>query len=227
MQLSDLSASLQSFGLRTLGALNLVADEKNRYGVTSIVLIGPAEPLFWEKFVTSREYATDNKDPLDRWSKRVIGLISKEFKAKAFYPFEGPPYMPFFNWAIKAGECFKSPVNLLVHHETGLFVSFRGALGFRTKIEFNKFRTKNSPCLNCEKPCLTACPVYALTDLGYDESGCRSFIGRLDTNECFAGCLVRRSCPVGQNLRHIEQSKFHMKKFAKIEQFSGEKGTKT
>jgi epoxyqueuosine reductase len=216
MNISYLNTSLFSFGLKNLGGFNLNSKEKNLYGVESIILVGPQEPVFWEKFKDSKEYRLGIEDPLDSWSKRVIGLISTEFKARAFFPFEGPPYMPFYSWAIKTGECFKSPVNLLVHRESGLFVSFRGAIGFEKKIDINKSKKASSPCLACHKPCATSCTVSALTVDGYDVPKCISYISQSEQKDCRSGCLVRRSCPVGKGLRPIEQSKFHMSKFADL-----------
>tara|TARA_B100000700_G_C14869284_1_gene772611 strand:+ start:172 stop:465 length:294 start_codon:yes stop_codon:yes gene_type:complete len=96
MNTTDLSASLFTVGLRILGGFHLDSEETNRFKVRSIVLVGPKEPLFWKKFKASKEYKFEKESPLDIWSKRVIESISKEYEAKAFYPFEGPTYMPFY-----------------------------------------------------------------------------------------------------------------------------------
>ena len=68
-------------------------------------------------------------------------------------------------------------------------------------------------CTPCEKPCLTACPVSALNQDGYDVIRCKEYVKTPSGQECRNGCLVRRSCPSGQNLRLKEQSNFHMRAF--------------
>ena len=68
-------------------------------------------------------------------------------------------------------------------------------------------------CTPCEKPCLTACPVSALNQDGYDVIRCKEYLHTRSGQECRDGCLVRRSCPSGQNLRLKEQSNFHMRAF--------------
>ena len=74
-------------------------------------------------------------------------------------------------------------------------------------------REKVSPCDNCEKPCIIACPVNALTIANYNDLKCRAFVAKSVDEDCPSGCLVRRSCPVGNGLRETEQSKFHMSYF--------------
>ena len=70
-------------------------------------------------------------DPVDRWSRRVIGRLACDLGAKALFPFGGPPYHPFYQWALRTGRAWESPVRLLVHDTQGLMVSFRGALALR------------------------------------------------------------------------------------------------
>ena len=47
----------------------------------------------------------------------------------------------------------------------------------------------------------------------YDVEIYITFIRSTKENICINLCLVRRSCSIGQSLRKIEQSKFHMKYF--------------
>jgi epoxyqueuosine reductase len=100
----------------------------------------------------------------------------------------------------------------LAHNKKGLFLSFRGALGIPDLIKNEKI--ENS-CVNCHKPCLTACPVNALNKNGYDVAKCKSHITSHSGQECQSGCIVRKSCPIGSDLRLPEQSNFHMKSFVK------------
>ncbi|WP_306153530.1 ferredoxin [Roseovarius sp. MMSF_3281] len=182
-------------------------------GIGALVLLGPKPPEFWPHFTASPEYEDGQPEPLDRWSKRVITQLAQTLGAKAFFPFGGPPWQPFVQWATDSGRAHVSPVGLLVHDEAGLMVSYRGALGFPESIALPA--PPPNPCDACEeRPCLTACPVDALTPEGYDVAACKADLDR-SGNDCLArGCGVRRACPVSQaHGRSEDQSAFHMRAF--------------
>ncbi len=94
----------------------------------TIILLGPDEPAFWPHFQQSPEAQDGAENPLDRWSRRVIGRIACDLDAKAYFPFGGPPYRPFIAWALRTGRVHQSPVSLMIHPDTGLFFSLRGAI---------------------------------------------------------------------------------------------------
>src|SRR5262249_42217658 len=78
----------------------------------------------------SAERAAGGADPLDRWSRRVVGGLAAELGAAALYPFGGPPWLPFQRWAKKAEPLHSSPLSVLIHPDWGLWHSYRGALVF-------------------------------------------------------------------------------------------------
>lgn len=45
-------------------------------GDRTVLLFGPDEPDFWGKFTTAPEYHDRAPDPLDRWSKRILGTLA-------------------------------------------------------------------------------------------------------------------------------------------------------
>ena len=181
-------------------------------GTRTLLLIGPQEPGFWPHLQLQPEWV--GPDPVDRWSRRVIGGVACDLGAKALFPFGGPPYQPFYSWALRSGAVWESPVKLLVHGEQGLFVSFRGALALKERVDLPPAPAK--PCGSCAaKPCLTACPVGALTAVGYDVPRCHAYLDSPDGVACLTGgCLVRASCPVSQAYARMpEQSAYHMRQF--------------
>ncbi len=197
-----LAALLAPLGLRALG-------DCNEEGQT-ITLIGPDEPRFWAVFTASPEYQDGTPDPMDRWSARVIGEVAKALDAEALFPFGGPPYAPFYSWAVASGRFWPSPIGFLVHDEVGLFASFRGAIRWHTPA---KVGTATQPCLTCASPCKTACPVGAFND-GYDVTACKAHVTSPAGADCRNnGCLARRACPVGRGRRLPVQSAFHMEAF--------------
>ncbi|WP_371229442.1 ferredoxin [Roseovarius sp. 2305UL8-3] len=182
-------------------------------GTGTLVMLGPKEPGFWGHFTASPEYQDGVRDPLDRWSERVVTGLAKALNAKPYFPFGGPPFQPFIRWAHATGRAHQSPVGLLVHDTAGLMGSYRGALAFEAVLELPE--NPPSPCLTCDdKPCITACPVDAFGQGFYDVPTCKADLDRAE-NDCISkGCAVRRVCPVSQTYgREEAQSSFHMEAF--------------
>lgn len=210
--LAVIAALAQPSGLGLLGALHPAAGDGAPPGCGTLVLLGPDGPEFWRAFGTSAEYRDGAPDPLDRWSERVVGALAAGLGAEALFPFRGPPWPPFTAWARRSGQAWTSPVGLLVHARLGLFVSYRGALALSEPLELPPAAAR--PCDACAKPCLDACPVRALTTLGYDPTTCRSWLDTGADRGCLeCGCAVRRSCPVGRGMQSVTQSAFHMRAF--------------
>jgi len=198
--------------LQCVGIAAVRTEDGLREDIRTVVLLGPREPEFWLHFQQTPESCDGAPDPLDRWSRRVIGGIACDLGAKAVFPFGGPPYRPFLAWALRSGQCWTSPVGLLVHEMAGLFISFRGAIALTEVIDA---RAAVQPCLTCQaQPCRTACPVGALTPGGYDVPRCHAYLEMEPGQICMTqGCAVRRACPVGQASRVAAQSAFHMRAF--------------
>ena len=207
----EIELELKKNGLTNLGIAVFKKKFLQKYEVA--LLIGPNEPFFWDNFKKSKEFNSSRKNPLNNWSKRIIDEISKKFSGKAFYPFQKNPVIPFYDWALISDKFWESPVKLLVHENRGLMVSFRGAIAFKNKKFIKNTVKTTSPCVSCTAPCKSTCPVSAFRNNKYDVETCINFIRSTKENICINGCLVRRSCPIGQSLRKIEQSKFHMKYF--------------
>ncbi|MBA3911240.1 MAG: ferredoxin [Rhodobacter sp.] len=214
--LPALNARLAEEWLEVLGGFAVAADEGGLPpGTRTLLLFGPAEPGFWPHLTAQPEWQDGGPDPVDRWSRRVIGRLACDLGAKALFPFGGPPYHPFYRWALRTGQVWDSPVRLLVHARQGLMVSFRGALALKEEVAVQPPSPR--PCDTCPAPCLTACPARALTAEGYDVPACHSFLNQPEGQECMTGgCLVRRACPVSQSYARLpEQSAYHMRQFHK------------
>lgn len=210
--LSGIAARLAPHRLEILGGFVTTADEPGLpAGTRTLLLIGPAEPGFWAHLRAQPEWG--EADPVDRWSRRVIGQLACDLGAKALFPFGGPPWHPFHAWALRTGRVWDSPVKLLVHAGQGLMVSFRGALALKQALDLPAPAVK--PCEACARPCLTACPAGALTGAGYDVPACHAFLDRPEGADCLTGgCLVRRACPVSARYARLpEQSAYHMSRF--------------
>jgi epoxyqueuosine reductase len=213
MRLKQIRAAVLNNGLDVYGAFHACTDDFSQ--AASLVLLGPAVD-FWSVFTASDIYKDDQPDPVDRWSADVIPKIAQSLGARPIFPFGGPPYAPFLSWAKASGRAWNSPVGMLVHDLTGLMVSYRGALAFDTKLTLPA-QTFQNPCEICTtKPCLTACPVGALSNKhAYDVPTCHAYMDTDAGNTCLMqGCLVRRACPASAGTGRVaEQSALHMRAF--------------
>lgn len=182
----------------------------------AVVLIGVAGAGMWPVFSVWQAAQPDRggTDPLDRWSKSIIDAVAREVGAAACYPSEAP-YQPFQGWATRAEGLRASPLGILIHPRFGLWHSYRGALLFGDWPEGGKAAVgSDHPCDRCRnKPCLSACPVGAITEDGFGVLGCRRHLATPEgQRSCMvSGCLARNACPVGTEYRYPEaQLRFHM-----------------
>lgn len=183
----------------------------------SVFLVGHAGSTIWPHF--SNWLSAQNPvpaDPLDTWSKQVIGTVATEVGGLAVFPSD-KPYLPFQQWAMAAEGLKPSPLGLLIHPVFGLWHAYRGAILF-DDLTLSQLPEKLShPCDTCiEKPCLSACPVSAFSDGGYDVASCRNYLKTGDGETCMTGgCMARRACPIGWGFTYLpDQIQFHMAAFA-------------
>jgi hypothetical protein len=213
MTLEEIEARLAPHHLSVFGGFHPTPGDDGPAGCATLLMLGPREPGFWDHVTAEPEFSDGGPDPLDRWSRRVIGRLACDLGAKALFPFGGPPYRPFIGWARRTGRAHTSPVTLLVHDRAGLMVSYRGALALRDRLDLPE--PPPAPCAPCPRPCVTACPVGALDATGYDVAACHAFLDTQAGRDCLdRGCRVRRACPVSATYgRRPEQSAFHMRSF--------------
>ncbi|MBB5573537.1 MULTISPECIES: 4Fe-4S dicluster domain-containing protein [Rhizobium] len=217
---SELRAALAPHGVFVRGIISFGEGEGPALAdgtpARSVILLGNIGGSIWEPFSRWRQSPenADHTDPLDEWSKAIIRPLAAVFNATAYFPSD-PPWQPFQRWAMQAEGLKASPLGILIHPDYGLWHGYRGALGFADIIEVDGAGTMAAhPCDHCdEKPCLTACPVEAVTSVGFDVAACRSHL-RTDAGKTgciISGCLARNACPVGSAYRYPQaQLAFHM-----------------
>lgn len=184
----------------------------------TLALVGFVGRNQWPAFASSPEANDSAPDPLDRWSRRVIGGLAEELGADAIFPFGGPPWAPFLRWAQLAEPVYPSPLGMLIHPDWGLWHSWRGALAFSERIDIPLRDDRASPCLSCEeKPCLAACPVGAFDKEGYNVAACAAHIEAPQGADCLdRGCRARLACPVGAEHRYgADQAGFFMNSYVR------------
>ena len=185
----------------------------------SVLLVGHAGPSIWPHFSRWREaQPADLANPLDTWSRAVIGDVAQKFGARAVSPSD-KPYLPFQQWAVRAEGLKPSPLGILMHPQYGLWHAYRGALLFDVELPIAPLETMIHLCDACiGKPCLKACPVDAYSHSGFAYGDCLAHVRGPDGSACrIGGCLDRNACPYGTEYRYpADQQAFHMAAFAGI-----------
>jgi ferredoxin len=213
--IEEIAVALEPHGILIRGVVNFGSGEGPSLSdgtlAKSIVLLGNVGGSIWPAFTEWREHH-DGPDPLDTWSKALIRPLAEQLGATAYFPSD-PPWQPFQQWAMKAEGLKPSPLGILIHPEFGLWHGYRGALGFPFAVEMSE-EEADHPCESCtEKPCLSSCPVNAVSLSGFDIPRCRTYLGS-DAGEAtcmISGCAARNACPVGARYRYPrEQLRFHM-----------------
>jgi ferredoxin len=222
--IAELSAALRPYGMLVRGGFALTEeDESSLTGFPdlvsekrgrTLVLIGNAGPALYDVFFFAGETKGDN--PLDDWARRLVLPIAERFGARAAFPSDGPPWLPFQRWAMRAEGVKASPLGVLIHPEFGLWHAYRAALVFDRALDLPPAPFRAHPCDRCVgRPCLSACPVGAVTEAGYAVDNCASHVGGRDGEACRSiGCLARRACPVGAAYLYPDRAMaFHMGAF--------------
>lgn len=107
-------------GLQILGVAPAMPEDDLKPGIKSLVLLGPNEPGFWHIFQRSDEAKDGEPDPLDRWSRRVIGRMACDLGGKAYLPFGGP----------RGGRSLIGPSGAVLAGPRPLGLSFMNGWGF-------------------------------------------------------------------------------------------------
>lgn len=214
---------LATLGLTLRGGFRPQADDAvpplaSGRPASQLLLVGHAGGGFWQKVRAAPE--AHGPDPIDRWTRRVIGELAAKIGAEALYPFDGPPHHPFQRWARRADPALAvSPLGILIHPEHGLWHALRAALLLPEPVELLPPATAAAgPCAGCAgKPCLSACPVGAFSATGFSIRSCRACLATLSGQACMIqGCLARNACPVGRERRYGSgQIQHHMRAFAR------------
>lgn len=217
-----IAAALAVDGLTLRGGFRFETGEaapvgRNGKPAQTLILVGHGGPSHWlhsQRWLDERDDRAP--DPLDRWTRTVVGSVAADFGLSAAYPFE-QPYHPFQKWAARAEGLRPSPLGILIHPVFGTWHAYRAALLSEAEISIPLLRKQNHPCDACVgKPCLSACPVDAHSAAGFAYADCLSHVRSDDGAPCMTGgCLARNACPVGTEFRYPrEMQAFHQRAFA-------------
>lgn len=214
---ADVAAAVEATGMVARGGfavagIDEVPDLPDGRAARTVIMVGNAGSAMWERFRRERR---DEPDPLDAWTRRTLAPVAARFGATLIHPSDRP-YRPIQRWARRAADVWTSPIGLLIHPRDGLWHAYRGALVFAVDIGgLPATGVDESPCVRCDQPCLTTCPVGSFTLGAYDHEACRAHVRSGDQPTCLvAGCAARLACPVHPGGAYgEEQMRFHMAAF--------------
>ncbi|MEX2649007.1 MAG: hypothetical protein WD673_08345 [Alphaproteobacteria bacterium] len=219
LRYADVARAIEAEGLAPRGGFRPAPEDAvpplpDGRAAAAVVLAGDVGERMWPVFEAARARYT-GEDPLDAWTREVLGRVAAATGGHALFPFDGPPYHPFQRWARRAEPVHPSPVGILIHPDWGLWHAYRGALAFAEALDVPACGERPSPCATCaDRPCLDTCPVAAFTDRGYDVDACVGHVASSAGGSCATnGCLARRACPVGTHRHGPAQAAFHMAAF--------------
>lgn len=219
------AAALGCSGLVLRGGLNFAPDEARPPGpggrpARAVLLVGNIGAGYWPAFTRWRESQPRSlRDPLDRWSREMIGRAAETVGARVAMP-NDRPFAPFQQWAMRAEGLRPSPLGLLMHPRFGLWHAFRGALLLDVALSQRALqgltpKARAHPCDLCTaKPCLTGCPVGAYCGKGFAYETCIAHVANPEGAACGTRCLARNACPHGTEWRYPpEMQAFHQRAF--------------
>ncbi|WP_434054971.1 MAG: hypothetical protein RDA78_08930 [Roseibium sp.] len=220
--LEKLNEDLAKAGFLLLGSFRPspedgVPDRSDGSPARDLLLVGSTGPSLWGRLTSAPEYQDGTPHPMDRYTKRALTHLAAGHGLEALFSFKGPPYFPFQQWALKCGGFSQSPLGVLAHETYGPWTGFRAAFLSAEPLAGLEQSMRTGPCETClDKPCLTACPVNAITvETGYNVSACKSHLQKSPEFACWSGCLARHACPYGEDHKpHPQNALFHMKSFA-------------
>ncbi|MCK7612408.1 hypothetical protein [Roseibium sediminicola] len=218
---AELTERLAAAGFLCLGGFepepsSLVPPLPGGGAARSLLLIGSTGPSIWRSLSKSPETLDGYADPLDRYTRRVLTEIAATEGFGVVFPFDGPPYHPFQQWAKKCGGFSQSPMGVLAHRDLGPWAGFRAAFLSENPLVTGEGTGAPGPCESCGgKPCINACPANALSEAaGYDVPRCRAHLKADRNADCWSGCLARRACPYGaEHQQGPANARFHMESF--------------
>ena len=131
----------------------------------------------------------------DDYSRRIVEELIEALDGPAYeviYPSD--VLMPLGRMAQHSGWGESSPLGLTINDEYGPWLAHRMVFLVDAPLELSQ-RSTTHPCTTCsDTPCVTACPVGAVTvETGFDVDACSQY--RIaDGSPCAHKCLARLAC---------------------------------
>lgn len=165
-------------------------------GCRSVVVYASGGRRLWEGFVerckVDPAWVHERPHALDLHVRSLVG--GRPGRWVFCSPTEST-FVDFRLLAHAAGVGHASRLGLLIHPRWGTWMGLRAACFTTEHLAPTGPLPGDGPCATCHAPCVSSCPVSAVTER-VDIGTCARFVHEEDT--CKGGCLSRRACPVGE-----------------------------
>ena len=160
-----------------------------------LVMLGQGGPVLWN---TMQAEGFESGDRFDDYSRKSVSEYAEALDNPALeiiYPSD--ILLPLGRMAELAGWGRSSPLGLTINDEFGLWFAHRMVFLIDAPLDLVR-RSTSHPCRTCQDtPCVTACPVEAVSvEHGFDVDACSAF-RILEHSPCADRCLARLACPIG------------------------------
>jgi hypothetical protein len=178
------------------------------------LIVGSGGRAFFDGFSRSAESADGARNPLDRYTARVVAdaasraLVGSGARHAVAYPFGTTPVIPFQRLGRAAGLGGPGPLALQIHPVFGPWWAYRAIVVLDQPVAPEP--PPGDGCSGCPAPCVAACPAGAVNRAGFDIVACHA--RRLTAAACAESCASRIACIRGPEHRYRdEQLAFHMR----------------
>jgi hypothetical protein len=183
-------------------------------GARGAAIAGSGGRAFFERFAASPEAGDGGRNPLDRYTARVISAATSDALAgtgvrhAVGYPFGADPVIPFQRLGRAAGLGGPGPLALQIHPVFGPWWAYRALIVVDRAVD--PAPAPGDACAGCPAPCVAACPGRAVSLGGFQIPACHAH--RIAAAECRTSCAARIACIRGPEHRYSdEQLAFHMR----------------
>ncbi len=204
----DLRA-LPEFLLQPLAELNI---DTGRF--RQLIIIGHGGKTLWQSMPKAYFKRAHPIDAFccDTW-QRIMTTEHPNVDYQILYPRHQKPLLHFDLQALGklAGWHHETPFKVGINPTYGSWFAYRLLIIADSNFTLSPKVSTDHPCDSCvDKPCVSACPVNALTDTGnYDWKKCFSYREQPES-VCSDRCLARMACPVAPEHQYdVKQIQYH------------------
>ena len=182
-------------------------------GAAGALIVGSGGPAFFDRFTRAAEAGDGAANPLDRYTRRVVGRAADEaldplgVRRAVHFPFGTRPLIPFQRLGRAAGLGGPGPLGLQIHPTYGAWWAYRALV--LVDCALPAVAAPGDGCAGCDAPCVAACPAGAVQRIGFAVSACHA--RRLVAEPCRLSCIARITCVRGPEHRYSDaELAFHM-----------------
>lgn len=177
---------------------------------TQVILVGQGGTRLWEASVDYR-LEKNRVHPIDEFSvdqfNSVMAEHHQDVTFKVLYPNHTPPFHHFNlqSFGEIAGWHYSSPFKVGINSLYGTWFAYRLLIVSQSQFKTTVPLALDNPCASCkEKPCITHCPVNAVSINDYDWRKCFDY-RKSERSQCSDRCLARLACPVAKEHQYTEE----------------------